>query len=68
MWAWLRRWVQITYLTIRYLFMNEDDRREMLAILRRQAWQARLLAAETSRLAANAKRSAEGDEQDKGAR
>ncbi len=49
--ARVHRWWLLARLTVRYLLMNEDDRRDLLAILRREAWQARLLAAEAARLA-----------------
>ena len=49
--ARVHRWWLLARLTVRYLLSSEDDRRDLLAILRREAWQARLLAAETARLA-----------------
>jgi len=52
--ARMHRWWLLARLTVRYLLSSEDDRRDLLAILRREAWQARLLAAETARLAAQA--------------
>jgi hypothetical protein len=54
--AHIRRWVSLAWITVRYLLMNPDERRELLAIMRREAWQARLLAAETARLAEEAAR------------
>ena len=58
--AHIRRWVSLAWITVRYLLMNPDERRELLAIMRREAWQARLLAAETARLAEEAARLADG--------
>ena len=49
----------MAWITVRYLLMNPDERRELLAIMRREAWQARLLAAETARLAEEAARLAD---------
>jgi hypothetical protein len=43
--------------------MNPDERRELLAILRREAWQARLVAAEAARLAEEAAKLADGTRQ-----
>jgi len=43
--------------------MSPDERRELLAILRREAWQARLVAAEAARLAEEAARLADGKKQ-----
>jgi hypothetical protein len=40
--------------------MKPDERRELLAILRREAWQARLVAAEAARLAEEAARLTDG--------
>ena len=57
--ARVHRWWLLARLTVRYLLSSEDDRRDLLAILRREAWQARLLAAEARRLAAEASRLAE---------
>ena len=51
----VRGWLSLARLTVWYLFMNEEDRRELRAVLRRQAWQARLAAAETARLVAQAR-------------
>ncbi len=61
--AAVRRWTSLAWITIRYLFMRPEERREMLAILRREAWQARLVAAEAARLAEEAARLADGEEQ-----
>ncbi len=61
--AAVRRWTSLAWITIRYLFMGPEERHEMLAILRREAWQARLLAAEAARLAEEATRLADGEEQ-----
>ena len=58
--AYMRRWASLAWITIRYLLMNPDERRELLAILRREAWQARLVAAEAARLADEAARLADG--------
>ena len=58
--ARMRRWASLAWITIRYLFMNPDERRELLAILRREAWQARLVAAEAARLAEEAARLTDG--------
>ena len=61
-WAVMRRvrgWLSLARLTVWYLFMNEEDRRELRAVLRRQAWQARLAAAETASLVAQARQLAE---------
>ena len=55
----VRGWLSLARLTVWYLFMNEEYRRELRAVLRRQAWQARLAAAETARLAAQARQLAE---------
>ena len=54
--AAVRRWASLVWITIRYLFMGPEERRELLAILRREAWQARLVAAEAARLAEEAAR------------
>jgi hypothetical protein len=43
--------------------MKPDERRELLAILRREAWQARLVAAEAARLAEEAARLTDGEGQ-----
>jgi hypothetical protein len=61
--AAMRRWISLVWITIRYLLMNPDERRELLAILRREAWQARLVAAEAARLAEEAARLADGERQ-----
>jgi Mg2+/Co2+ transporter CorC len=61
--ARMRRWASLAWITIRYLLMNPDERRELLAILRREAWQARLVAAEAARLAEEAARVADGQRQ-----
>ncbi len=61
--AAVRRWTSLVWITIRYLFMGPEERRELLAILRREAWQARLVAAEAARLADEAARLANGEEQ-----
>jgi hypothetical protein len=58
--ARMRRWASLAWITIRYLFMKPDERRELLAILRREAWQARLVAAEAARLAEEAARLTDG--------
>ena len=58
--ARMRRWASLAWITIRYLLMNPDERRELLAILRREAWQARLVAAEAARLADEAARLTDG--------
>ena len=58
--ARVHRWWLLARLTVRYLLSSEDDRRDLLAILRREAWQARLLAAETARLADQAAQLATG--------
>jgi hypothetical protein len=52
----LRRWFWRVRLLVRYLTLDEQERQEMIALLRRQAWQARLLAGEARRLAAEAQR------------
>ncbi len=57
--AHMRRWFSLAWITIRYLLMKPDERRELLAILRREAWQARLVAAEAARLAEEAARLAD---------
>jgi len=61
--AAMRRWFSLAWITIRYLLMSPDERRELLAILRREAWQARLVAAEAARLAEEAARLADGKKQ-----
>ena len=61
--AAMRRWASLAWITIRYLLMNPEERRELLAILRREAWQARLVAAEAARLAEEAARLADGEGQ-----
>ncbi len=61
--AAVRRWISLAWITIRYLFMRPEERRELLAIVRREAWQARLVAAEAARLADEAARLADGEEQ-----
>jgi hypothetical protein len=61
--AAIRRWASLAWITIRYLLMRPEERRELLAILRREAWQARLLAAEAARLAEEAARLANGEGQ-----
>jgi len=61
--AAMRRWFSLAWITIRYLLMSPDERRELLAILRREAWQARLVAAEAARLAEEAARLADGTRQ-----
>jgi len=61
--AHIRRWASLAWITIRYLLMNPDERRELLAILRREAWQARLVAAEAARLAEEAAKLADGTRQ-----
>jgi hypothetical protein len=61
--AAMRRWISLAWITIRYLLMRPEERRELLAILRREAWQARLVAAEAARLAEEAARLAEGEGQ-----
>ena len=58
--ARMRRWFSLAWITIRYLLMRPEERRELLAILRREAWQARLVAAEAARLADEAARLADG--------
>ena len=52
----LHRWLWRLRLFVRYLTLDEEERQEMVALLRRQAWQARLLAGEAKRLAAEGKR------------
>ncbi len=54
--AAMRRWFSLAWITVRYLLMRPEERRELLAILRREAWQARLVAAEAARLADEAAR------------
>ncbi len=61
--AAVRRWTSLAWITIRYLFMRPEERRELLAILRREAWQARLVAAEAARLAEEAARLVDGEGQ-----
>ncbi len=61
--AVMRRWASLAWISIRYLFMRPEERRELLAILRREAWQARLVAAEAARLAEEAARLADVKEQ-----
>ncbi len=61
--AVMRRWASLAWISIRYLFMRPEERRELLAILRREAWQARLVAAEAARLAEEATRLADGEGQ-----
>ncbi len=59
----VRRWFSLAWITVRYLLMRPEERRELLAILRREAWQARLVAAEAARLAEEAARLADVKEQ-----
>ena len=59
----VRRWASLAWITIRYLLMGPEERRELLAIVRREAWQARLVAAEAARLAEEAARLADGEGQ-----
>ncbi len=61
--AAIRKWTSLAWITIRYLLMGPEERREMLAILRREAWQARLVAAEAARLAEEAARLADEEGQ-----
>jgi hypothetical protein len=61
--AAVRRWASLAWITLRYILMNPEERRELLAILRREAWQARLVAAEAARLAEEAARLSDGEGQ-----
>jgi hypothetical protein len=61
--AAVRRWASLAWITLRYILMNPEERRELLAILRREAWQARLVAAEAARLAEEAARLSGGEGQ-----
>lgn len=57
---WIQKRLLLAEITIRYLFMDQESREELVATVddmqRRKTWQARLLAAEAARLAAQANR------------
>ncbi len=57
---WIEKRLLLAEITLRYWLMDQEGREELMATMdemqRRKTWQARLLAAEAARLAAQANR------------